>query len=518
MKYTRQFLAIALVTLLSACGGGGGGNGGSGGAAPTPPVVTPPVDPNPPVVPPVDPPPVTPERPDFLTRSNLCEHPRTGTQPSGLPYYDQQGTLSDELRWLRSFIDESYLWYKEVPASVNMANYSNPLDYFDALKTPLITASGRAKDRFHFTYPSEVWDELSGAGVALSYGITWSRSTGALPRVWAVTLVEPGTPADLAGVRRGDLLSSVDGVDINDSSAGGIAVLNAGLFPVGAGETHRLVLKRGGVALPAVSLQSQKIATAPVRSTKVLDTPTGAVGYLLFGEHNAVAERQLVDAFTTLKAAKVNDLVLDMRYNGGGYLIVASQLAYMIAGPASTDGKTFERLLPNDKRTPGAPEPFETRTVGLSSALPAGRALPYLGLKRVTVLTTAGTCSASESVINSLRGVDVEVNLIGGETCGKPYAFIPQPNCGTTYFTIQLQSVNNKGFGDYADGFQPTCEANDDLGHALGDTSERLLATALSYRANGVCPATPLGARSLDGGGPLQLVRPEAKEIAILRR
>jgi hypothetical protein len=69
------------------------------------------------------------------------------------------------------------------------------------------------------------------------------------------------------------------------------------------------------------------------------------------------------------------------------------------------------------------------------------------------VLTTAGTCSASEAVINGLRGIDVEVNLIGGETCGKPYAFVPQPNCGTTYFAIQTQGVNNKGFGDYADGF-----------------------------------------------------------------
>jgi hypothetical protein len=115
------------------------------------------------------------------------------------------------------------------------------------------------------------------------------------------------------------------------------------------------------------------------------------------------------------------------------------------------------------------------------------------------VLTTAGTCSASEAVINGLRGIDVEVNLIGGETCGKPYAFVPQPNCGTTYFAIQTQGVNNKGFGDYADGFQPTCKVDDDLDHALGDTSERLLAAALSYRANGV--SGDAAARSLNSNG-----------------
>jgi len=500
MKSHRHLLAISCLTVLSACGGGGGGSASTAaaGSATAP---------------------AAPGQSDFVTHANLCQHPRTGVQPNGAPYPDQQGTLNDELRWLRAFTDATYLWYKEVPASVNMANYSNPLDYFAALKTPLITASGRAKDRFHFTYPSEVWDDLSGAGVELGYGILWSRGSGATARVWNVTQVEPGSPADAAGVRRGDLLSTVDGVDIADTSVSATAAINAGLFPNGAGETHLLGLERGGAPLPVAALRSQKIATAPVRGTKVIDTPGGAVGYLQFDDHNAVAERRLVDAFTTLQAAKVSDLVLDMRYNGGGYLVVANELAYMIAGPAATDGKIFGRLLANDQRPAAAPESFQTRSVGLSpSALPSGRALPYLGLKRVTVLTTAGTCSASESVINALRGVDVEVNLIGGETCGKPYAFEPQPNCGTTYFTIQYQSVNNKGFGDYADGFQPTCKADDDLGHALGDPAERLLATALSYRANGICPATPLRARSLAGGGPMQLVRPEAKEISILRR
>ncbi|MYM69165.1 PDZ domain-containing protein [Pseudoduganella sp. FT55W] len=503
MKYTSPLIAAAVLTLLAACGGGGG-------SAVTPVNPTPPVDPTPPVVTP-------PSVPDFLTLANHCATPRQGTQPSGLPYYDQQGTLTEEMRWLRSFIDESYLWYKEVPATLNMADYKTMLDYFAVLKTPAITASGRAKDRFHFTYPSEVWDEMSSSGVTLGYGITWSRSTGAAPRVWAVTLVEPGSPADTAGVRRGDLLAAVDGADVNDSSDAAVAKRTAGISPATVGETHAFVLKRGDATV-SVSLAAQKIAAAAVRNTRVIDTPTGPVGYLQFNDHNAVAEGQLISAFGTLRAAQVNDLVVDMRYNGGGYLVVGAELAYMIAGPAG-NGKVFERLQANDKRTPPSPQMFQSKSVGLAPGLMnAGVVLPYLGLKRVTILTTPGTCSASEAVINSLRGIDIEVNLIGGETCGKPYAFVPQANCGITYFAIQTQGVNAKGFGDYADGFQPTCKADDDLGHALGDTSERLLSAALSYRANGVCPAAPLRARSLDSSGPLQLVRPEGKEIAIRHR
>ena len=286
MKYTRHLIAVAALSMLAACGGGGSGGTAVAPLDPTPPVVTPPV---------------TPERPDFLTLANHCANPRQGTQPNGLPYYDQQGTLTEEMRWLRSFIDESYLWYKEVPTDLNMADYKTILDYFAVLKTPAITPSGRAKDRFHFTYPSEVWDEMSSAGVSLGYGITWSRSIGATPRIWAVTLVEPGSPADAAGVKRGDILASVDGADANDSSA------IAALSPTSAGQTHAFVLKRGAATV-SVSLTSQKIAEAAVQNTKVIDTPTGAVGYLQFNDHNAIAERQLLEAFTTLKAANVTDL------------------------------------------------------------------------------------------------------------------------------------------------------------------------------------------------------------------
>jgi hypothetical protein len=117
------------------------------------------------------------------------------------------------------------------------------------------------------------------------------------------------------------------------------------------------------------------------------------------------------------------------------------------------------------------------------------------------VLTGPNTCSASESIINSLRGVDVEVIQIGSTTCGKPYGFYATDNCGTTYFTIQFKGENNKGFGDYTDGFTapnqpdpkgtvvPGCSVADDFTHALGDPAEGRLAAALAYRENPTCPA-----------------------------
>ncbi|KQN67484.1 peptidase S41 [Duganella sp. Leaf61] len=495
--------ALAAAAMLSGCGGGGGssgttaGNGTNSGSGATG---------------------STDTRSDYVKLAASCQRPRSGTSAAGVRFPDRQGSLSDELKWVRSFIDETYLWYREVPTTLRQENYSNPIDYFADLKTTAVTSSGRAKDQFHFTYATDEWEASSTSGIELGYGVTWASSAAnVLPRLWRVTLVEPGSPAALAGVQRGDTLQLVDGVSISDTTQSGINVINAALFPQSAGSLHRFALDRNGVTVN-VQLAAARLSLQPVANVKVIDTPTGKVGYLLFNDHNAVAETQLIAAINTLKAANVTDVVLDMRYNGGGYLAIANELAYMIAGPTPTTGKVFSRLQFNDKTTPIAPMNFLASAAGISSPAPtaAGTALPYLGLRRVTMLTTPGTCSASESVINGLRGVDVEVNLVGGETCGKPYGFYPEDNCGTTYFAVQFQGVNDKGFGDYANGFQPTCRVSDDLTRPVGDTSEGMLSAALSYRANGICPAT--ASRFAAGAAtPLKLVRPLAKEAAILR-
>jgi C-terminal processing protease CtpA/Prc len=394
-----------------------------------------------------------------------------------------------------------------------MADYTNALDYFAVLKTNALTASGKPKDKYHFTYSTADWEALNN-GIDLGYGITWSRGSATAPRTWLATVVEAGSPAAAAGIQRGDLLLTVDGVDfVNASDRASVDKINAGLFPEVEGASHSFTLRRNGANYNA-TMNATAVNVAPVKNTKVIDTASGKVGYIDFESHNAVSEKQLIDAFGTLKAAGVTDLVLDMRYNGGGLLYVASELAYMIAGPGPTSGKIFERPLYNDK-TPTQPAiEFRSTAYGFPAPVPvkAGTPLPYLGLKRVTVLTTPGTCSASEAVVNSLRGIDVEVNLIGAKTCGKPYAFTPTPNCGTTYFSIEFQGVNQKGFGDYADGMAPTCSVGDDMTHALGDPAEGMLAAALSFNASKVCPASSSSGARIQS---LQLVRPQAAEVAI---
>jgi hypothetical protein len=428
---------------------------------------------------------------------------------SDLPPYSQLAnkcsTADDQKKFLRSWTDDLYLWYREVPA-VDPAKYADPVDYFDQLKTPATTPSGKAKDQFHFTYPTAVWVALSQSGVEAGYGVTWALVAPKPPRKAVAAYNEPNSPAATNNVVRGVEVLTVDGVDLvlaNDQAS--VDKLNAGLFPAATNETHTFRVRDPGGAERDVMMTSQSVTSAPVQNVGSVVTATGKVGYILFNDHLATAEKALIDAVNQLKSFGVTDLVLDIRYNGGGYLAIASELAYMIAGPARTSGKTFERLTFNDKHPTAdpvtgqalAPTPFASQAVGLpGSSVPAGTALPTLALGRVFVLTGSSTCSASESILNGLAGVDVEVVQIGGTTCGKPYGFYPEDNCGTTYFSIQFQGVNAKGFGDYADGFVPGattagslkgCQVSDDFAHALGDPQEARLAAALAYRSNPSC-------------------------------
>jgi C-terminal processing protease CtpA/Prc len=444
-------------------------------------------------------------------------------------------TAAEENNWLRSWINDTYLWYREVP-DLNPNSYSDPLDYFDLLRTSATTPSGADKDKFHFWYPTDEWERLSQSGISAGYGAQFALLAATPPRDVRVAYVDPGTPAANAGLQRGDMVIAIDGADaINGNTDAIVDTLNAGLFPEGINETHQIRLRSNDGSERTVSLTSATVTSTPVQNVKVIDQGV-RVGYLLFNDHIATAEQQLISAINTLNAgAGVDELVLDIRYNGGGYLYIASELAYMIAGPSRTSGQTFERLTFNDKYpnndavTGQALQPIPFFSTSDNNA-----PLPTLNLNRVFVLTGAGTCSASESIINGLQGVGVEVVQIGGTTCGKPYGFYATDNCDTTYFAIQFKGVNADGFGDYTDGFSPQntvtapgttvpgCSVRDDFARQLGDPTEGRLAAALGYIGGGMCPAPPSGPVGVTKqgmpGADAVLLRSPLRENRILGR
>lgn len=496
----------ALAVLLTACGGDS--------APAKPPLPEPLPDPVPVPV---------PVYADAAAGSALQLWNRCETMHAGFPQ-NWPGTQAEEKGFIRAIMEETYLWDSELP-TLKGSDYPNVVAYFNALKSPQLLASGRSKDRFHFSYPNETWLALS-SGIELGYGISWSVGANRIPRQWRAAMIDEASPAAVAGIRRGDMLVMIDGVDfINRGDAAAVAKFNAALAPADTAQRHTFTWWRDGRMLET-TLSGISMNASPVRNVRVLDTPAGKTGYLSFVTHNGPAERQLYDAISQFRAAGIQELVLDLRYNGGGLVAVASQLAYMIAGPSASAGKTFMRYSTNGKLEPGRPTAFIDKALGLTSPQPLlpGVALPHLDLKRVTLLTGPATCSASEALINGLRGIDVEVRQIGGQTCGKPYAFVPMQNCGVTYFFVQYQGLNQRGWGDYADGFAPECEVDDDMEHALGDPAEGMLAVALRRNAGLACS---VASAPRQGGRPAMRVagaedaatvqvRSPLKEIAIL--
>ncbi len=492
---------VAIVALVSACGGGGGSSS-------TPP---PQAETSPPPAPEPEPEPEAEPASDFdngvfspyQTFEQMCATPRTGTDRNGNSFRDIQGETEDENNWLRSSSNELYLWYNEI-VDVDPVNFTTP-EYFEQMQTFDITPSGAPKDKFHFTIPTDVWQDQSQGGISGGYGATFVILQGSPPRQIVVAYTEPNTPATAPDVSllRGTVILEVDGEDL--VNGGDVDTLNNGLFP-GDNETHTFVVQDAGEdTTRTISMTSAQIVSTPVQNVSTIETSSGVVGYMTFNDHISTAETQLIDAITQLQALGVTDLVLDIRYNGGGFLDIANELAYMVAGDPAV-GQIFEELEFNDQHpnfdpiTGGTltPSRFHTTTQGFSE--PSGTPLPGLGLTRVYVLTGSGTCSASESVINGLRGIDVEVIQVGATSCGKPYGFYPLDNCGTTYFSIQFRGVNQKGFGDYTDGFSPSntpqvegvpvpgCLVSDDFTRQLGDPLEGRLRAALQYREDGTCP------------------------------
>lgn len=316
-------------------------------------------------------------------------------------------TPAAEKQFVRSYLDEVYLWYDEIP-TVNPASYASTADYFRALLISTPDRTGAPRDRY-----SAVLSSTGAQAVAL----------------------------------RSEALSA---------------------------------LLAAEAATPAVPL------------TKTVTSPGGRqVGYLLFNDHAPGAQDALIASFAELRRAAVQDLVLDLRYNSGGFLYVARSVASMVVGPES-DGRVFEQLRYNNKRAAeGGPSTyfFSGQVQSGETRFQAGMPLPQLGLQRLYVLSSELTCSASESIINSLRGIDVQVILVGATTCGKPFGFRRQDNCGLAFYPVEFQGYNAKNYGDFIDGFAPTCPVRDDSGKALGAADEPLLAAALHHADTGACPA-----------------------------
>jgi hypothetical protein len=338
-KFLHVIASAILVAAAAGCGGGGGGGGSTGGGGGGPPAGG------------TGPTWTSGVYQPASTFANRCAVVRTGMDSQGHAFPDMAGTLAQELFWLRSWTHQTYLWNTEV-TDQNPAGFSDRIAYFNTLKTNALAPSGKPKDQFHFTLTTADYLAQTTSAPEASYGAELRVLASTPPRNVRVLYTSPGTPATelQAGtpkLLRGAQILTVDGVDLvnGGTSQAQIDTLNNGLFPQNAGESHTFTVRYPDASQRTVTLQSAALVEPPVNRQSVLTTPSGKVGYILLNTFSPFSsEKGLVDAIAALKTQGVNDVVLDLRYNGGGLLAVASQLSYMVAGPSRTTGHVFERL------------------------------------------------------------------------------------------------------------------------------------------------------------------------------
>ncbi|MBC7938635.1 MAG: peptidase S41, partial [Chitinophagaceae bacterium] len=372
-------------------------------------------------------------------------------------------SVAAQKAWLADYLDEWYFWYRLSPRP-NAGAYSTVDAYYDALLYTGGVADFPA-DRWSYSESTESFNRFFGNGQTLGWGMAVSGLEAVADQgPLYVRLVEPLSPAGLAGVLRGDQVISVNGrsaadmVRANDFSA---------LTPGSADQALELVLRRQG-SERIVQLRSAVFSLTPVPLDTVLTSPAGRrLGYVVVKDMISQVDTPVEAAFRRFRAANVDAVVLDLRYNGGGLVSVANTVASYLAGQRG-NGRVFASLLYNDKRA--AANNTSYRFTNPDAAVGAAKAYVLMG---------ARTCSASEQVINGLRGVGIEVVAIGDASCGKPVGFLPQSSCGTTYSAVNFESVNERNEGRYFDGFAATCPVQEDFTQALGNPAEPLLATAL---------------------------------------
>ncbi len=378
-------------------------------------------------------------------------------------------TATGQATFVRDTLQELYLWYRELP-DANPARFASPEAYLEAVRyRPLDTT-------FSYITSRAADDAFYSDSQFIGLGLSTSISDGEL----RVLQVFAGSPAEEAGLERGARIETIDGRAVGDLIASG--GVDAAFGPAQAGVEVALTFARRAGDRRSATLRKRAVTIPTVSLTRVFEVDGRKVGYLFFRNFVRPSVAALDEAFAALRDAGVRELVLDVRYNGGGLVDVAVHLASLIGGTPLRD-QVFAESRHNDRNG--------RRNETLRFTSPGAA----LGLDRLIVIATRASASASELVVNALRPF-MPVVIVGDRTYGKPVGQYGLPFCDKVLAPVAFAMVNADGDGDYFAGLPADCAAADDIGHDLGAPDEASLATALAFIATGTCAAPQTSARA----------------------
>ncbi|WP_245656352.1 S41 family peptidase [Novosphingobium naphthalenivorans] len=454
---------------LAGCGGGGGSSStGSGAAAATP----------------------TPT-PSPTATSTAC-------------------SLASRQQWALAQLQEWYLFPDLLDSSANPASYSTVSDYIDALVAP---ARAQSKDRY-FTYLTSISEENayyqqgSTAGWGVRLGFDYSAN-----RLYVVEAYE-GAPGLAAGMDRGTEIIAIGTSTSNLESVqslvqnGGTQAISDALGPSTVGTTRVLQLRQPDSSISTVSVTKQDYTLLPVSSrygAKVIDDNGRKVGYINLRTFVDTADPALRSAFADFKAQGITDVVVDLRYNGGG-LISISELFSDLLNAQHTGQVQSYTTFRDSKSSNNETNYFSSQPEAIAAT-------------RIAFIGTGNTASASELLINAEKPyLGSNAALIGSNTYGKPVGQVGLDNapCDDRLRAVALKVENANHEGDYYTGLASvlpvTCQASDNISYQLGDPQEPSIKAALDFLDGRSCTAiasTGLAQQSV-GRRLLQAAKPTA--------
>lgn len=458
----------------------------------------------------------------------------------------EPSTLND---WINSKMDEMYLWneaYRNIEDDLDFTlGYTNfltmGLEAVDAQDHINIEDGGwttNSKGETVREFFSNIYQASASKAPARKSLETRAKSNlsgfGLIPGKLIATYLDkeetqvgigilavyPESPAALTGIHRGMYINRINGTRLTSTNFSGLLQLvtaTTGTIKLGTASIsvvdEKLQIDADG---PEYTLTAATFPSSVIYSSQVLtynNEQKTKVGYICFSNFETDYDEDLLKVFQTFKEQNIDELVLDLRYNGGGAVVSSTMIATLILGDKYKD-QVYAEMEYNAERTAAgksgvykignAMVPDGSGTYDLIS-----KALNYaLSLDHVYVIGSYDTASASEMVVNGLRGLDIDVRLVGQQTHGKNVAMevMNVTSGGITYVfsPITCRTYNAKKQSDFADGFIPDLITPKESEYAVfdfGHERELMYRPILAWILNGEKPAqgSPMMAPAADG-------------------